>query len=278
MFATPVPLPLALAVSVLVALAAWKASSLTARGAIAAALLGGVALRASLGFGMLLILWFSLASAVSRLGSRVKRERMRGVVEKGNRRDVTQVLANGGVYGLLVALLLIFQHFGATLDATQGALAAALGAAGSLAATGADTWATEIGVLVGGTPWSVRTHRRVPAGTSGAVSVAGCVAMFGAAALMAVLAIACKVVPQEGQYFRAVFLGGIAGAIVDTIVGATVQERRWCPSCLTETEQRVHECATPTLAQGGIRAFTNDIVNLLCAVTGALVAALPVLF
>lgn len=282
MFATPVPLSLALAVSVLVAVAAWKWNSLTARGALAAALVGAVALRVSLGVGMLLIFWFLLAAAVSKFGSRTKRERMRGVVEKGSRRDATQVLANGGVYGLLVTLLLIVQHFGATEGVTPGAaqwaLAAALGAAGSLAAAGADTWATEIGVWVGGMPWSVRTYRRVPPGTSGAISIAGCVAMSGAAALMAVLAIVFNVVPPEGQYFRAVFLGGIAGAMVDTIIGATIQERRWCPNCLQETEQRGHECGTRTVVNGGIGAFTNDAVNLLCALTGALVAALPVLF
>ena len=279
MLAMPVPLSLAFAISVLVAVAAWKGNALTVSGAVAAAVVGSVALHARLGFGALLIAWFLLATVVSKFGGTQKRERMRGIVDKGNRRDATQVLANGGVFALLALFVMILPAWGSAHGALAAPMgAAALGAAGSLAAAGADTWATEFGVLTGGAPWSLRTRSRVPPGTSGAVSVTGCLAMVVAAALMAVLAMVFEVVPADGTSFRAVFLGGMSGAMVDTIIGATMQEVRWCPRCAQHTEQQLHECGTRTVRSGGISICTNDFVNFVCAVTGAVVAALSVLF
>jgi len=68
----------------------------------------------------------------------------------------------------------------------------------------------------------------------------------------------------------AVALGGVTGALVDTLLGATIQERRWCPACQRATEQRVHRCGTMTQRTGGAGFMTNDAVNLTSTIAGAL--------
>ncbi len=64
---------------------------------------------------------------------------------------------------------------------------------------------------------------------------------------------------------------GLAGALLDSILGATVQERRWCPRCEIATERRIHRCGTSTSLRGGLGAFDNDLVNLTSVLAGGVV-------
>ena len=258
---------MAIALAGAVSLAAWRAGSLRGDGAIAALLVGALSLRAGWGWGIFLIGWFVLASALSRLGRARKAARTRDIVMKDDRRDAIQVLANGGVFAACALLAIVMR--GGAQPAFAIALAAA--AAGALAAAGADTWATEIGTLWGGQPWFLRTGRRVAAGTSGAVTISGTVAGACGALALGVLASAAGMIPA--RLIGAVALGGIAGATADTILGAWGQERRWCPQCNRATERRVHSCGGTTVQQGGVRGLDNDVVNVVCTLVGALVGA-----
>lgn len=74
--------------------------------------------------------------------------------------------------------------------------------------------------------------------------------------------------------FLAVAIGGFAGALADSLLGATVQERRWCELCKTFTERPIHSCGTPTSHAGGLVGFDNDAVNAACSAVGALIALL----
>lgn len=208
---------------------------------------------------MLLLSLFVSASALSRLGGRKKAERVGAVVEKGGERDAGQVLANGGVFAL-AALGSLF---------APSPIWYAMGA-GALAASTADTWATEVGTLEGGDPISIISGRRVAPGTSGGVTLVGTAAgVAGALFIGAVAALANWPVP-----FAAVALGGVAGALTDSLLGATLQSRRWCELCATATERLVHSCGTPTRHAGGMVGFDNDAVNAACSAVGALVALL----
>lgn len=69
----------------------------------------------------------------------------------------------------------------------------------------------------------------------------------------------------------AIAAGGVAGSLVDSLVGASVQERLWCPACDASTERRVHSCGTTSVHRGGIRGVDNDIVNLMSTLAGAVV-------
>jgi uncharacterized membrane protein len=71
----------------------------------------------------------------------------------------------------------------------------------------------------------------------------------------------------------AVPLGGFAGATVDSLLGAALQELRWCDACGRSCETNPHACGAQTRRVRGVSGFSNDLVNLLATVTGAAVAA-----
>lgn len=215
-------------------------------------------------WGILLIVYFVASTLLSRLGGEAKTRRTRGVVAKGGERDATQVLANGGVYTVAALASLAY----------PGEMPAAV-ALGALAAATADTWGTEIGTLAGGTPRLVTTWGPAPPGTSGAVSAAGSLATLAGALFIGGVAL---LLGWRGLPVAAGVTGGIMGAATDSILGATLQARRWCEPCAMPTERTVHTCGATTRPAGGIAWLDNDRVNLAAvaagAITGVLVLAL----
>lgn len=241
------------------AFGARRVGALSTSGALAGTIVGAIALAAGWSWGLLLVAHFISASALSKLGEKRKAQRIGAVVEKGDRRDAKQVLANGGVYALAAITYM--------LTRTHSWYAVAIGA---LANSAADTWATEIGTLAGRNPRSIVSGEPVPAGTSGGVSLVGTIASFGGALFIA----AGATIARWPVPFTAVVLGGIAGAMADSLLGATLQTRRWCDVCAKPTERPVHSCGNRTRRTGGLRGFDNDAVNAVSSGVGALVALL----
>ena len=240
-----------------IGLAARRARALDASGAAAATVVGTAAVAAGWRWGALLVGFFVSASLLSRWRAEERGRRTGGVVAKGGARDAAQVLANGGAFAL--AALAMLARPGAVADGA---------AAEAIAAAAADTWATEIGTLARGAPRSLVGWRRVPAGTSGAVSLPGSVALVAGAGAMALLAVALGLGAPAAA---GALVGAVAGAVADTLAGAWVQERRWCPRCAAGTERAVHDCGTPTRRAGGIPGIGNDAVNVVCGAVGAVV-------
>ena len=223
-----------------------------------AAAIGATAIGAGWDWAVLLIVYFALASALSRLGAERKARRTASIVAKAGPRDALQVLVNGGVFTAAAIGELVHPH----------PLWRAV-AAGSLAASAADTWATEIGTWVGGTPRSAWNWRRVPPGTSGGMTTAGTLAMFVGAIVVALLVYAME---WGRGHAVAVFLGGLSGAVADTVIGATLQERRRCLGCGEHTERVVHSCGSRTRVSRGIPGLGNDTVNFIAALVGGGIA------
>jgi uncharacterized membrane protein len=65
---------------------------------------------------------------------------------------------------------------------------------------------------------------------------------------------------------------GLVGSLADSVLGATLQARYWCPACETTTEQFVHRCGTRTQFQGGVRWLDNDMVNAASVAAAGLLA------
>jgi uncharacterized protein (TIGR00297 family) len=246
-----------------VALGARRAGALSLPGMAAAIAIGTLAVTAGWAWGALLIAYFVVSIALSRLRGSEKEQRTGDVVEKGGARDAVQVLANGGLFA--VAALVAASS---TLSSSSTTLIAAV-ALGALAASAADTWATEIGSLAARPPRSIITGRPVPAGTSGGVNLIGMGAMVAGGAFVAVGA---QVLSIDAPVL-AVTIGGVSGALADSVVGATMQDRRWCETCQTSTERTVHSCGTATRHAGGFAVMDNDLVNLIATVVGGAVAA-----
>jgi uncharacterized protein (TIGR00297 family) len=209
-----------------IAAVAWRAGSLSTSGAFAAAVLGGITVAAGWAWGALLVAFFVPSVLLSAVRSEIKARRTVGVVAKGGRRDAIQVLANGGIFALAALAALV-----------SGWLGWRAAGAGALAAAAADTWGTEVGTLARAVPRLITSGRTVPAGTSGGVTPLGMVATLAGAAWIAAVT---SLVGWTGLGV-AVASGGIAGALIDSILGALWQSRRRCPVCSTGTERAVHE-------------------------------------
>jgi uncharacterized protein (TIGR00297 family) len=244
---------------------AYRARALSGGGGAAAALIGTAAVAAGWDWAALLILYFVSSTLLSRVGRERKRQRTSGVIEKPGPRDSTQVMANGVVFLLAAS----FAAFGVLrLD-----LAMAAGA-GALAASAADTWATEVGTLVARTPRSILDGRPLAVGESGGVTLAGSLASIAGAAFIAVVAVGAGW-PPDGAV--AIVAGGVAGSAGDSILGRTLQERRWCDACGKATEMSLHQCGAVTRRVGGVGVIGNDAVNFLATAIGAIVAVSLVL-
>jgi uncharacterized protein (TIGR00297 family) len=167
-----------------------------------------------------------------------------------------QVVANGGLFALAAFL------------STRGdAFAWQAVVAGAIAAATSDTWSTEVGTVLGGIPRAILSGRQVAPGTSGGITIQGTMAaLTGALATALVTMTLGWPIP-----LYAVFAGGIAGSIVDSVLGAAIQERRWCTSCSSQTERRIHSCGTSSVYRGGIRGCDNDVVNLMSTIAGAVI-------
>lgn len=245
-----VPLSTALLLGAVVALAAWRAGTLSRSGAVAAALVGATTLSAAGWWGGVLLLTFFIgSSALSRLAPDPAAEQGE---TKGGERDAGQVIANGGapVAGAALALL------------TPGASVLVL--ATGLAAAAADTWATAFGATSTGPTRHLFTGRVVPPGTSGGVTWRGTLGgILGAGSLALVTWIAMR----EPRAAVAVLVLGTAGMLLDSALGATVQGRFRCPACDVTTERAVHRCGTKAGRIGGIGWLTNDGVNALSTLT-----------
>jgi uncharacterized protein (TIGR00297 family) len=251
--------------AVIIAVAAYRARSLSRSGAAGALLVGTVIL--GLGgwrWAVLLLAFFISSSGLTRLFAK-RKSALTEKFDKGGQRDIGQVLANGGIASLFAGLSYFFPHASWTWPAF----------AASLAAVNADTWATELGVLNPIMPRLITTGKPVERGTSGGISLSGSLAALGGAVFIAVLA---GLVRPSGTFLvvtGVAILGGVLGSFFDSLLGATVQAIYYCPHCEKETEKHpLHTCGTQTVQLRGWSWLNNDLVNTGCALMGALIGIL----
>ncbi|MGI6648864.1 MAG: DUF92 domain-containing protein [Bacillota bacterium] len=256
-------------VSLLGALAGYYKQALSASGLVGALLVGTVIT----GFGgwvwlAILAAFFLSASVLSGYRRRDKQGVEQDFAKTG-RRDLGQVLANGGA-GALVALINSLlgpdPHFFALFI-------------GTMATVNADTWATELGVLSRGGTRSVLTGRRVAPGTSGGVSLAGTAAAAAGAALTGMVAevgqlLTTPILPMSSVILVSL-VSGLVGCFADSFLGATVQIQYQCQVCgkVTEKTEHCHKLSRPTR---GWPWVNNDLVNLLSSLIGGGTAVLLV--
>ena len=253
--------------ALLIAYLAYKARSLNQSGAIAAAFTGTIIF----GIGgwewaVLLLTFFITSSALSR----AFKKRKQGLDEKfskGHERDAGQVFGNGGVATFFAALHFFFPESSLPW----------VGFAAALAAVNADTWATELGVLNPNPPRMITNLRKVvEKGTSGGISLIGTLASLTGSALIAVLA---SLLTDNWFLLPLITISGLAGSLVDSLLGGTVQAMYYCPTDKKETEKYpLHTCGTPTVHIRGWKWLDNDWVNFACGAAGTLVSLLLFLF
>jgi len=258
--------------SAMISTAAYYRGSLSASGALGALLLGTIVFGAGgLGWAILLVAFFVSSSVLSHYKARVK-EPLAEKFQKGHRRDLGQVLANGGAAGLCaLAYAISLQETPALARSASVFFVAFLGA---LATVTADTWATELGVLSARLPRLITTGRVVPIGTSGAITLFGTFVAFCGAAFIGITATIFNSQWAIGNLsiFLISSLSGFFGSLLDSLLGATVQAIYFCDTDHVETESRVHRCGRPTRRVRGWSWLDNDWVNFIASVGGSLMA------
>jgi uncharacterized protein (TIGR00297 family) len=235
-----------------VAATAYWRRALTLDGAVGAAVVGCITFgqggRPAAGA---LLTFFSTSSGLSRIGTARKVAQA-----KGARRDAWQVLANGGVATLCI---LLGPHRGGG------------GFLGALSAAGADTWATELGMLARRDPRLITTLRPVAAGTSGGITPEGLLASCAGALSVGA---AWSLLGGGWRGLQVAVVAGMCGSLTDSVLGATLQALYRCPICDALTEEPRHrQCGQPAELVRGQSWATNDTINALSTLAGALIGA-----
>lgn len=240
-------LVLAAAVAATGAAVGW----LTAGGALGAAAIGAMVLwGGGLAGGVLLGLFFLSGSVLTYVQRPVAGRPRRST----GGRVWQQVAANGGWAAVGAATVALDSQVGWAM------------LVGSLAAAQADTWSTEIGRLSPRPPRLITSGRRVPPGTSGGVTWLGSAAGVTGAGVLSAVAVLLRVPASTAA---AGFLGGVAGTLLDSVLGATVQGRYHCATCERNLERSRHDCTGQAVLRGGFGWIDNDVVNLLATAAGA---------
>ncbi|MEX2117580.1 MAG: DUF92 domain-containing protein [Bacteroidota bacterium] len=247
---------------IFIAVASLKAGLLTSSGSVATFLLAVVVF----GIGgwqwtIPLVTFFVLSNLLSRTGSARKAE-LQTARERIEGRDHQQVFANGGIGGILA----LVSYWYPELNLYPVFV-------GSVAAVTADTWGTELGLLARGRTVRLSDWKSVTPGSNGGVSFVGFMAGLCGSAVIA----ASSSVWLDSGLLAWILLAGIAGSIVDSILGGTLQADFRCPVCGILTSQRVHCNNQPTVLMSGFAWLNNDGVNWVCAFTGAAVMGIVVL-
>lgn len=209
------------AASGLLAIQAYRMRALTRSGAWAAAACG-IVLYVGGGWTWVVLVgvFFITASALTRLEPR-SGDSHRSLDRTGRRWD--QVAANGGLASIAAAI-----H---AVTASPLAFAAA---AGAIAVATADTWGTEIGRWSPTRPRLIISWAPVPHGSSGGITVFGTLGAGAGALLIGVCAALLERQSHPGSVAAIVAVAGFSGAIVDSLLGASIEGRwRWVGNNLT---------------------------------------------
>lgn len=143
----------------------------------------------------------------------------------------------------------------------------------SLACCCGDTWASEVGSVLGRSPRLITTGRLVPRGTNGAISAVGLVCSFLGGAIVglsyyvtAILFLGTEVLYTQMPLVAVGGLCGLAGSLIDSLLGATLQYSGFSE----ELHQVVPWPGLKVKHISGYDVLSNHGVNLVSALLTAL--------
>jgi len=206
----------ALAITLAFGLVAWGLRGVTFSGAIAGSVVTFIVCIAAGPGGFTVILTvFILTLFATRFG--LHRKFQNGVAEKKEGRSASQVLANVATAAIVAAPAIFIPR-------AERLLMVAMTAA--LCEAAADTVSSEIGQAAGRRAYLITGFASVPAGTNGAISVAGTISGILAAFMVAFVAAWFDVI--HPRWILIAVLCGVLGMFLDSFLGATLE----CPGRL----------------------------------------------
>ncbi|MCO6449472.1 MAG: DUF92 domain-containing protein [Caldilineales bacterium] len=260
-----------------VSAAGWRLEALTNSGALGATLVGGLVF--GLGgptWGAVLVAFFLSSTLLSFYHA--ERKTGADIGAKGRRRDLAQVLANGGVAASLAMAV------GIVTRESPWYPFLTIAYFGALSVATADTWASELGMLSRQQPRLLTTGQPVPPGRSGGITTAGLLASLAGGAFLGLCAFGliqiASLMTTGAWFLQDWFLipvcatVGFGGSLLDSLLGARWQTLYKCPQCDTVTESAIHSCGSIARRISGFSWLDNDGVNFLATAFGAILAAL----
>jgi uncharacterized protein (TIGR00297 family) len=234
---------LAFALGATLAFLTWKLRAATVAAALAGGLVTTALYLATPGYRTALWPLFALlllTLAATHFG-RARKEKL-DIAESRRGRTASQVAANLGAAVLATLPIGLSRYLPPA--GLFGSRAMRIALAAALAEAAADTLSSELGEVLGGEPYLLTSFRCVPAGTDGAISLAGTLAgCTGALIVTLVVSLVLDFTPAQGGI---VALAAIVGLFVDSLLGALLERKGW---------------------------LNNDAVNFLSTLSSALVAA-----
>lgn len=212
----------------IIGIASYKLAAADLSGALAGVLSGLLMiLFGGVGWFALLLVFFFLGTIFTKYKYAYKRAIGAAQSNEGSR-------GYRNVFGNCLIPLIFVVAYGAIGDIKAPYLGSVdktifiVGYLGSMATATADTLASEIGSTYRGQPRMITTLKKVKAGTDGAISMLGEAAAFLGAMAIGLVAIPLGVVgPDVWPAFIQAVLGGFLGTNIDSVLGATLQQKKW---------------------------------------------------
>lgn len=258
-----------------------KRRSLSLSGAAMGLVVGFVITLSSYIFLACLLTFFVTASRATKFRSDIKRT-LEEEFKEGGQRNWVQVVCNSGM-AIHVALLYILDTGCGErpIDFSEDYRASWLGLAllGTFACCNGDTWASELGGVIGrGSPYLITTFKKVPRGTNGGVSLAGLLfsllggLVIGLAYYVTLIyTVDSLLLYRSPPQWPVILWGGFAGlvgSLIDSFLGATLQysglDKKTGTVIVEQPRKGVQHIS-------GICLLDNHSVNLLsCIIMGFL--------
>ena len=242
--------------SAIVFYGAYKFKSLSKSGVLSAYVMG-IIIFGTGGFMWIvpILTFFVLSSALSKL------PKTENTLQKYPRRDIIQVIANGGA-ATIISVINFYYPNNHLFIVYLAAIAAAT----------ADTWASEIGLLSPWNPIHITKLKTVVKGTSGGISLQGTLGSVLGATLIGITGI---ILGLPASLLGIIIITGTAGSLVDSLIGGSIQANFQCTECNNFTEKRKH-CNLPSKHVSGLYIVDNDMVNFLNTISGIIIVLILV--
>ena len=243
--------------SAMIAIFAFKRRSLDASGVIAAIvfatlifMFGGIFIWA------LLMIFFISSSVLTKVNKKILKKPI-DLEKKG--RNYLQVIANAGVATIFSVMFYVFQEH-----------IYLVAAAAAIAASNADTWASEIGTLSKGKNYNILTFKEMDKGLSGAVTILGLFASIIGALVIGFFFVLFDSFVEGFDLAETlkngfiISFGGFVGALIDSVFGALIQAKYKDEKTGNLFENKAFAKGSFVLVSG-FALITNDVVNMLSA-------------
>ncbi len=160
----------------------------------------------------------------------------------------------------------------------------------SICISTADTWASEIGCLSRSRPrLIIKPRMKVEPGVSGGITLLGELSSISASIIITMTTYTLlKLVNTAflSSYLGSwhslssinheklallIFISGIGGEVLDSILGSLLQPKYYCPKCRVICESRIHKCGQNAMKLSGYEKFSNELTNMLSVIMISLI-------